>query len=121
MLRPQVRSTLSALVTACFALSAITWGRMPGCANGTGTASPQVAHYGTPHQHPDHSGRLPATAQCFVHLCCLQLTAPSSATPLSARLSEPQRLTAELPATVFVPVRPAHVLPFAHAPPHPLV
>jgi hypothetical protein len=115
MLRP----LLSAVVAGCFALSAITWGTMPGCVV---AASPPTAHaapgHGESHQHPNQPGKLPRSVHCLVHLCCIQLTTPATASITSTRLSPPDRTARLLPAIVFVLVRPSHSLPFAHAPPH---
>jgi hypothetical protein len=109
------RPLLSAVVAGCFALSAITWGTMPGCAF---AASPPPAHaaagHGESHQHPDQ----PGPVHCVVHLCCVQVTTPPVAAVATARLTAPDRSVGLLPAIVFVLVRPSHTLPFAHAPPH---
>jgi hypothetical protein len=112
------RSLLAAIVTASFALSAITWGTMPGCVVATNAQAAHAAHgQGTSHQHAGQPGKLPGTIHCFVHLCCVQLTTPASVTLAAARLSNPDRDARPLPAIVFVLVRPSHTLPFAHGPP----
>jgi hypothetical protein len=116
-IHPMLRSLVSAVSTACFALSVITWGRMPGCVAGFGLSSTHAAHQETSHQHPDPSGKLPTSGNCFVHLCCLQLVAPAVAGPAPVRSSTPARVGELHPAAVLVVLRPAHTLPFAHAPP----
>jgi hypothetical protein len=119
MLRPLVRSTLSVLVTTCFALSAITWGSMPGCmSTESGVPAAHVAHgQGASHHHAKTPGNLPGAIHCFVHLCCIQLTAPATATIGPAGLASSDRSLGPISAVAFVLVRPSHTLPFAHAPP----
>jgi hypothetical protein len=119
MVQPLIRSSISAVVTACFALSAITWGTMPGCVVAANQPPSHAAHgHGESHQPPDQPGKLPGAVHCVVHLCCIQLTTPAAANVAPARLSTPDRTAGLLPAVVFVLVRPSHTLPFAHAPPH---
>lgn len=119
---PLIRPFVSALVAACFALSAITWGTMPGC---TAPAPAPSAHSGSghpaSHDHHANPGQVPGTPQCLVHLCCLQLATLSSREPASERLSEPARAAGFLGKARVVHARPSHTLPFAHAPPHSIV
>jgi hypothetical protein len=116
---PLMRPFISAVVAACFALSTITWGTMPGC---TTPAPAPSAHSGSghpaSHDHPASAGHAPGTPQCPVHLCCVQLATLSSKAPFSARLSEPAGAAGFLGKTRVVHARPSHTLPFAHAPPH---
>ena len=122
MLQPLVRSSLSALVAACFAASSVTWGNLPGCATAANLpAAHTAAGHGESHQHPDQPGKVPGSVHCVVHLCCIQLITPAAAHIASARLTPPDRTVGLLPAVVFVLVRPSHTLPFAHAPPPALV
>lgn len=114
-----VRSLLSALVTTCFALSAITWGSMPGCVSAGVPAHAAHQHqHGTAGDHPAHPGDLPGAIQCFVHLCCIQLATPASAAFALNRISAPEASSGLVAASLFIPIRPSHILPFAHAPPH---
>lgn len=113
-----LRSLLSGVIAACFALSAITWGTMPGCVVATKAPAAHAAQEpGTSDQHSKHSGKLPASAACLVHLCCLQLATPGSVAVAPLRVSAPARATGLVAVTVFFH-RPSHTLPFAHAPPH---
>jgi hypothetical protein len=115
MLRP----LFSAVVAGCFALSAITWGTMPGCVVPTDPAAAQAAPgHEKSHQHPAQPGKLPGSVHCIVHLCCVQVTTPPATAVATARLTAPDRSVGLVPAIVFVLVRPSHTLPFAHAPPH---
>jgi hypothetical protein len=117
MLKSLVRSVLSAVIAACFALSALTLGAMPGCvttANNTGHG------HSASHSHQE-GGHLPSTAHCSVHLCCANL-----ATPVVPALAFGRSFAAHQ-ASGFAAVssrpesRPAHFLPYAHAPPHALI
>ena len=112
------RSVLSAVVAACFALSAFSWGSMPGCAAPASTPAAHGGHeHGGQHDHSGRAGTLPGTNQCSVHLCCLQVAGPTPETSARARLSNPARAPGLVAANLFVPLRPSHSLPFAHAPP----
>lgn len=116
-----LRSLLSTAVAGCFALSAITWGSMPGCVV---TANPPTTHAAPgqekSHQHSDQPGKLPGSVHCVVHLCCVQLTTPAVAKVAPAGVAIADQAAGFLPAIVFVLVRPSHSLPFAHGPPHTL-
>jgi hypothetical protein len=113
-----LRSLVCATVTLCFALSAFTWGSMPGCAVPASTPAAHTAQgHGTHHDHSGKVGSLPGSDQCTVHLCCLQLTGPTRDASTPVRLSTPEQGSGLVAATFFVPLRPSHSLPFAHAPP----
>jgi hypothetical protein len=120
MLKRLASSTLAALVTLCFAYSAITWGSMSACA-GQASQSVHDSHGGgTSHQHTSGSDHGPAAAKCFVHLCCVQLATPAGDFSTQVRTAGPDRASAPQLVSQLVPVRPAHSLPFAHAPPRAL-
>jgi hypothetical protein len=111
------RRLFGALATACFALSAVTWGTMPGCAAGTAASGGHVAHHGAAHEHTGAPGKLPAGVTCVVHLCCIQLITPAAPTLAVARISVPEPASGFTATSLFIPVRPPHALPFAQAPP----
>jgi hypothetical protein len=117
MLKRLAGSTLVALVTLCFAYSAITWGSMPGCTVSADEAFHHPAHGGSSHQHTTGSDQAPAPVQCFVHLCCVQLTTPTDYIGPVVRVALPKHTAAPVLVTQLIPIRPAHTLPFAHAPP----
>jgi hypothetical protein len=111
------RSVVCAVVAACFALSALTYGATPVCSM---PAHDTPAHgHSASHSH-QQGGQLPGAAHCSVHLCCANL-----ATPVVSSLALGRSFAAHQ-ANGFDPVssrpesRPAHFLPFAHAPPHAL-
>jgi hypothetical protein len=113
MLRPLVRSLVSAMVATCFALGAISWGRPMEC----------VGHATTPGQHDGsqdrsrHHGQAPASQVCAVHLCCAHV-APGARTSLAPeRLGEIPAAAGSVAATATPATRSAHTLPFANAPP----
>jgi hypothetical protein len=116
MLKRLARSTLAGWVTLCFAYSAITWGSMPGCVASPGQ-SVHDAHGDRSHQHAPGSDHRPTTVQCFVHLCCVQLATPARDLSTQIHVAAPEGAAAPLLVSQLVPVRPAHILPFAHAPP----
>jgi hypothetical protein len=115
MLKRLAGSTLVALVTLCFAYSAITWGSMPGCVG----ASQLVhdGHGGSTHQHPPGADHQPASGQCAVHLCCVQLSTPARDLSTQLHVAAAERSAAAVLVSQLIPIRPAHTLPFAHAPP----
>jgi hypothetical protein len=113
MLRPLVRSLVSALVATCFALGAISWGRPMECAGHT--AAPGQ-HDGS-HDRSRHHGQAPASQVCTVHLCCAHV-APGARTSLAAERLGEVPAAAGLAASSIIPAtRSAHTLPFANAPP----
>ena len=118
MTTPLLRSVFSAVSAACFALSALTLGGMPDCATTAAEAQPTSAHgQGSSPGHP-HGGQLPGTAHCALHLCCANLATPVVSSLACGRsFAAPQ--TIGLSSTFIIAAsRPAHLLPFAHAPPH---
>jgi hypothetical protein len=112
MLRPMVRSLVSAVMAACFALSVASWGRPAECAGHSIAAGHHDSHdpSGRHHEHPSGRG-------CAVHLCCAHLVLESPVALAADRLAD-AAATAGVTAAPGVPLtRPAHVLPFAQAPP----
>lgn len=118
IVKTKLRSSIALLATACFALSAITWGSMPGCAR---TADQPGVHgeHGTGHSHDKASdpAHRPAATQCVVHLCCAQAGTPARDMSSHVRTAVAELTVASAPLTHFFLTRSAHVLPFAHAPP----
>jgi hypothetical protein len=112
-----IRPVVSALVAACFALSAVTWGSMPGCTlPAQVTAAPSGPGHESSHNHSS-PGQVPGTPQCLIHLCCIQLATSSPKAKVSERFSEPDRTSGFLAKKRALEARPSHTLPFAHAPP----
>jgi len=109
------RSVLAAILAACFALSAFTWGSMPGCVQQAGTSATHTAH--VHNAHGMHSSGSPASTQCSVHLCCMQLSGTPSETGSVGQLTSAQQNSGPV-GTGFVLLRPSHTLPFAQGPPH---
>ena len=126
MLTPSLRSLLSAVLAVCFAQSAMAWGRMPECAGPAG-GSPSAHHASSHGDHAsgapsrEHRGRTPANQACVVHLCCAHLAPQAPVTLGAARLSDARANAGLVAVSANVVLRPAHSLPFAHAPPHPIV
>jgi hypothetical protein len=116
--RFSIGSLVSAVATACFAWSSITLGALPGC-TAPGSPAQATQQHEPSHQHPHRPGNdAPAPLHCVVHLCCVQLTAPPTATLAAADFLVPDGAAGFAAVKVSSAVRPAHVLPFAHAPPH---
>jgi len=126
MLAPSLRSLLSAVLAVCFAQSAIAWGRMPECA-GQGGSAPSARHasgHGDDASHgpyKEHHGRTPANQTCAVHLCCAHLAPRTPVALGAARLNDARANAGFAAVSANVVLRPSHALPFAHAPPHPIV
>jgi hypothetical protein len=119
MVRPLVRSLVSAVVAVCFAVMASTGGAMPACA-GPGSVAAHAHHGSAGHPAGHHDG--PAGSQgCIVHLCCAHLFAPSPAGLGGERLVALGAATGLAPSTELPVTRTPHTLPFAHGPPAPLV
>jgi hypothetical protein len=116
MLRPLVRSSLSAVVAVCFALAVTSWGRPPECASHTATRGHDASH--DRQQGHDHA---PAGQGCAVHLCCAHLAPVAPAALAADRFGEAPLDAGFTAAAAVVAHRPDHVLPFAHAPPRPIV
>ena len=108
------RSVLAAILAACFALSAFTWGLMPGCVQQAGTSA-HAAHVHA--AHGMHSSGSPASNQCSVHLCCIQLSGTPSEAASVGQLTSTQQNSGPV-GTGVVLLRPSHTLPFAQGPPH---
>jgi hypothetical protein len=114
MLRPLVRSIVSTLVAACFALSAASWGRPSVCASHTAGAEHHEGSHDRSHDH----GTRPASLTCTVHLCCAHhLALQPSAAPAADQFGEVPSTTGLTAATAVAALRLPHTLPFAHAPP----
>jgi hypothetical protein len=123
MLKPLVRSLLSAVVTASFALSAMAYGTMPLCP--TQHAGEAETVHAAAHHHPQpthsHESGKPPSQGCAVHLCCIHLALQPRPSLGPVQLSSGSVHSGLAPAGSITPERPAHSLPFAHAPPSPLV
>jgi hypothetical protein len=115
MLKPLVRSLVSAVVTACFAFIATASGAMPGCSWQASVAD--HAQHGSP-VHSDGHHHVPAGRQaCVVHVCCAHLYAPATATLGGEHVIALHAASGFVPAA-GVPATPTpHALPFAQAPP----
>ena len=118
MLKPLVRSLVSALVAACFAFIATTSGAMPGCAGQAGVAD--HAQHGSPAPGGHH--HMPAGRQaCVVHVCCAHLNA-TAPTALGGEQVFALHAAPGLLPSADIPATPTpHALPFAQAPPAPIV
>src|SRR4051812_35393680 len=111
-----LRSTLSGLVTACFALSVLTRAVMPGCLTSPGS-SPAAQAPAAHHDHPHDGGHSSNQSHCPLHLCCANLSAPAAPTISGAVLLPVPQRTGFIAPSSPVRERPAHFLPFATAPP----
>jgi hypothetical protein len=122
MRHPLFRSVLSACLTVCFAMSVVGWGSMPGCTLTGAVADHGVAHAGdTGHRHSHGQSHAPGRQVCVVHHCCAHLALQPSTPSAGERFAEASTITGFTSASAVVAVRVAHVLPFAHAPPRPIV
>jgi hypothetical protein len=119
MLKPVVRSLVSAVVAACFAFIATASGAMPGC---SGPASvTDHAQHGSP-LHPDGHHHVPAGRQvCVVHVCCAHLYAPASATVGGEHVILLDAASGFVPSADLTATPTPHALPFAQAPPAPII
>ena len=113
MLRPLVRSIVSTLVAACFALSAVSWGRPAVCAGHTAGAE----HHGGSHDQSQDHGDRSARLTCTVHLCCAHLALQAPVAPAADQVDEVPSTAGFTAATAVTALRLPHALPFAHAPP----
>ncbi len=119
MLRPLVRSLVSAVVAAWFALIATTGGALPGC-SGQASAADHARH-GSP-AHPGGHHHAPAGSQgCVVHLCCAHLDIPAPATLGGQHVIALHADSGFVPSADVPATRTLHALPFAQAPPAPIV
>lgn len=116
MLQPLVRSVMSAVVAACFALGAITWGAMPACPAGSNAQHASAHGQESSHGH-SHGAELPGAVHC-PHLCCANLATPLVSTVAAGRLVAEYQNPGLAARTVAQVSRPPHSLPFAHGPPH---
>jgi hypothetical protein len=115
MLKPLVRSLVSAVVAACFAFIASAGGAMPGCSGQAGVAD--QAEHGSP-VHPGGQHHMPAGRQaCVVHVCCAHLYAPASATLGVERVIALHAASGFVPSADVQATPTPHALPFAQAPP----
>ena len=119
MVRPLVRSLVSAVVALCFAVMASTGGAMPACAS-AGTGTSHAAHGSAGHAG-GHHGVPAGSPGCAVHLCCAHVLVAPPAGLGSDRLIAVSADAGFLPSTDVLSSRPPHALPFAQAPPAPLV
>jgi hypothetical protein len=119
MLKPLVRSLVSALAAASFAFVATASGAMPGCSGQTGVADHE--QHGSPaHQGGHH--HMPAGPQaCVAHVCCAHLNAPPPTTPRGEDVIALHAASGFLPAADLRSTPIPHALPFAQAPPAPVV
>ena len=113
----RMRRLIGAVITASFALSAVTWGSMPGCNPGQAPGAHAGHHHGMATGRAADQGKAPASVQCYVHLCCVHLVALATSHTGLDRLSPPEGLAGLTVARSIVPIRSSHALPFAHAPP----
>src|SRR5215210_7901142 len=76
-----LRSLVSSLVAGSFALSAFTWGSIPRCsASPSTTAAHSIHKHSANHNPAIGMGALPGSAECSVHLCCVQVAGPTPGT-----------------------------------------
>jgi hypothetical protein len=118
MLTPLVRSVFSAVVAACFALNALTLGAMPGCATAASDPQSTSAHGHGSSQGHSHGGQLPGAGHCRLHLCCANVATPVVPILALGRMFAAQQIVGFVAAPLISDSRPAHLLPYAHAPPH---
>jgi hypothetical protein len=117
MRKPLLRSLVSSVLAACFTLSVMAWGTMSECpAQAMGAGGHGSAH--APMHSGGHRGQAPGAQGCSVHLCCAHLS-PQAQVSLALRRTSTLVADAGFAAvSTAAPRRPAHSLPFAHAPPH---
>lgn len=119
MLKPLVRSLVSAVVATCFAFIAIASGALPGCSGQAGVAD--HAQHGSPAQRGGHH-HMPAGRQaCVVHVCCAHLNAAAPATLGAEQVFALHAAPGFLPSAAIPATPTPHALPFAQAPPAPIV
>ena len=119
MLKPLVRSLVSAVVATCFAFIAIASGAMPACSGQAGVAD--HAQHGSPTQPGGHH-RMPAGRQaCVVHVCCAHLNAPVPVSLGGQQVFALHAAPGFLPSAGIPTTPTPHALPFAQAPPAPIV
>jgi hypothetical protein len=113
-----IRRLIGAIVGASFALSAFTWGWMPGCGPAQAMSPHGTHHHSTA---PGQPGKSSANLHCVVHLCCSQLIAPPAGTSAPERLEDPVAASRLSEAGSYLLLRPSHALPFGQAPPPNLI
>ena len=119
MLKPLVRSLVSAVVAASFAFVATASGAMPGCSGQTGVADHE--QHGSP-AHPGGHHHMPAGPQvCVVHVCCAHLNATAPTTLGAEQVFALHAAPGFLPSAGIPTTPTPHALPFAQAPPPPIV
>jgi hypothetical protein len=119
MVKPLGRSLVSAVVAASFAFIASASGAMPGCSGQAGVAD--HAQHGSPAQPGGHH-HMPAGRQaCVVHICCAHLNAPPPTTPGGQDVIALHAALGFVPAADLSATPTPHALPFAQAPPAPIV
>jgi hypothetical protein len=119
MPRPLVRSLVSAVVAAWFAFIATAGGAMPGCSGQASVAD--HAQHGSP-AHPGGHHHAPAGSQaCVVHLCCAHLDVSTPATLGGEHVIALHAASGFVPSADVPATRTPHTLPFAQAPPAPIV
>ena len=119
MLNPLVRSLVSAVVAASFAFIASASGAMPGCSGQAGVAD--HAQHGSP-THPGSHHNMPAgRPACVVHVCCAHLIAPAPTAPSGEDVIALHAASGFVPAADLPATPTPHALPFAEAPPAPIV
>jgi hypothetical protein len=120
MLKPLVRSLVSAVVVACFAFIATTSGAMPGCSGQAGVAD--HAHHGSPVNSGGGHHHMPAGRQaCVVHVCCAHLNVTGATTLGGGAVFALHAAPGFLPSAEIPGTPTPHALPFAQAPPAPIV
>jgi hypothetical protein len=118
MLKPLVRSLVSPVVAACFAFIATTGGAMPGCSGQAGVAD--HAQHGSPAPGGHH--HMPAGRRaCVVHVCCAHLNAAAPTTLVGEQVFALHAAPGLLPSADIPTTATPHALPFAQAPPAPIV
>jgi hypothetical protein len=119
MPKPLVRSLVSAVVAACFAFFASAGGAMPGC-SGPASAADHAQHGSS--GHPDGHHHVPAGRQaCVVHVCCAHLNVPTPATLGGEQVIALHAASGFVPSADLPAAITPHALPFAQAPPAPIV
>lgn len=115
MLRPLVRSLVSAFAAACFSMGAVAGSGMPGCAAAGDHG--HAVHHGDPARTSEPPGH--GHTHCVVHLCCADMAPEPPIAPGAVPLGAGSHESGFAPTAAALAGRPDHSLPFAHAPPRP--
>jgi len=117
MARSMVRAILALLMIGTFGTRAAPPGASWACTMPQGSGHGAHGHHPGSHQHPDPGGSA-SQCECLAHSATF---ANFSAPPRHVPARESVRV-ATIPADAARPAAaiPAHLLPFAHAPPAPL-